>query len=197
MIARPKPQNLLEDESPRTDHPVEWWFVQGRFHGETTGPREFMVSLFRHSLEWKGLRMGNACTLIASSLDPVSGLNATSSCVDAGTTPFVAKASRYYPPPGLDPLVVASVADELAEYGPPRPIRVEPAKPKWEKGLLGIHWGDFHLAQKTDSFHLHFAEPESARSCQLRLTPRHRRIHLEKHRSPGRWRHGLRFLHAA
>ena len=75
----------LGDESPRKDFPVEWWFVQGRFESEKSGRREFMVSLFRHALEWGGMSAGNAYSLLISTLEESSGPATWLSQVDPAT----------------------------------------------------------------------------------------------------------------
>ena len=168
----------LADESARTSHPVEWWFVQGRYAGEGSEPREFMVSIFRHALEWAGLSMGDACTFIGGLLDPSTGHHAVVSRVGPNTVPFLVKASKHYPPPGLDPQVVRVVAGELSDYGPPRPIHVEPKRPHFQTNPFRVHWGDFDLSQEADAFVLRFLEPESGRNCHFRLTPTHPRFHL-------------------
>ena len=168
----------MADESARTGHPVEWWFVQGRYAGEGSEPREFMVSLFRHALEWAGLSMGNACTFIGAVLDPLTGHHAVVSRVGPNTVPFLVKASRHYPPPGLDPQVVRVVAGELSDYGPPRPIHVEPKRPIFHSKPFRVQWGDFDLSQEPEAFVLDFIEPESGRRCRFRLTPTHPRFHL-------------------
>ncbi|MBL9132420.1 MAG: polyprenyl synthetase family protein [Verrucomicrobiaceae bacterium] len=171
-------QSLLADESTRSDSAVEWWFVQGRYKGEGSEPREFMVSLFRHALEWAGLSMGNACTFIGAVLDPVSGKHATVSLADPNTMPFLVKASKHYPPPGLDAHVVRLVAQELADHGPPRPVRVESKRPRFQSKPFAVEWGDFQLTQEAGCFVLAFTEPESGRRCRFRLRPTHARFHL-------------------
>ena len=168
----------LDDESARTGYPVEWWFVQGRYAGEGSEPREFMVSLFRHALEWAGLSMGNACTFIGAVLDPSTAHNAVVSRVGPNTVPFLVKASKHYPPPGLDPQVVQVVAGELSDYGPPRPIQVEAKRPVFHSKPFRVQWGDFELSQETEAFVLDFVEPESGRICHFRLRPTHPRFHL-------------------
>ena len=168
----------LADESARTAFPVEWWFVQGRYAGEGSEPREFMVSLFRHALEWAGLSMGNACTFIGAVLDPSTGHHAVVSRVGPNTVPFLVKASKHYPPPGLDPQVVRVVAGELSDYGPPRPIQIEPKRPSFHSKPFRVQWGDFDLSQEAEAFVLRFVEPETGRNCRFRLTPTHPRFHL-------------------
>ena len=73
MQLHPDTASPLSDESPRLSSPIEWWFVQGRFGTSAEATCSFMVSLFRHSLEWRGLSAGNACSLMLSVLDEKSG----------------------------------------------------------------------------------------------------------------------------
>ncbi|MEI6032834.1 MAG: polyprenyl synthetase family protein [Verrucomicrobiae bacterium] len=175
----------LADESARTGHPVEWWFVQGRFEGEGVEPREFMVSLFRHALEWGGLSAGNSCSLMVSILDPKTGQCRTLSQIDPATTSFLVMAAKISPPAGLDPLVMAAVTEEIERYGPPGHIRVAKKKARLASKPFRATWGDFELSQHDGGFDLRFEEPETGRLFSFRLEPMHPRIHLPAVEVPG------------
>lgn len=166
------------DESSRSDCPVEWWFVQGHFAGEKTGRARFMVSLFRHALEWSGMSAGNAYSLLISVLDESSGLTRWLSQVDPATIPFLITALRIAPPAGFDPIAVSAFTDEIAEYGLPQTIRTLTPGAAIEAAPFRARWGDFELSQTSDSFALNFSEPQTARRFSLRLTPTRPRFHL-------------------
>ena len=168
------------DESARMAHPIEWWFVQGRFEGLAVEPREFMVSLFRHRLEWAGHYAGDVCMLLVSVLDPQTGQHHCLSRIDPATPPFLVLAMRASPLPGFDPLAMRAVVDEIADYGPAKAIHVEKVPPQFQSGPFQVNWTDFELQQTAGGFDLQFAEPDTGRRFSLRLRPRHPRIHLEK-----------------
>lgn len=177
MELRSETEIRLADESPRTDFPVEWWFVQGHFESETRGKSRFMVSLFRHTLEWAGISAGNAYSLLISVLDETSGAARWLSQIDPATLPFLVAALRVAPPAGLDPIAVRAFTDEIAEYGLPKTIR-SLSSASVESAPLRARWGDFELSQEKDSFALSFSEPQTARRCSFRLTPTRPRFHL-------------------
>jgi geranylgeranyl pyrophosphate synthase/predicted secreted hydrolase len=172
--ARPR----VADESPRSDHPVEWWFVQGHFEGERSGKARFMVSLFRHALEWAGLSAGDSYTLLISVLDETSSSARSLSQIDPATLPFLVAALRFAPPAGLDPIAVRAFTDEMEQYGLPTSIRTLAPGATVESGPLRVKWGDFDLSQTGDAFVLGFTEPETERRCSFRLKPIRPRFHL-------------------
>jgi geranylgeranyl pyrophosphate synthase/predicted secreted hydrolase len=178
MHLRSETQIRLGDESPRMGFPVEWWFVQGRFESEKSGRREFMVSLFRHALEWGSISAGNAYSLLISTLEESSRSSAWLSQIDPATVPFLVAALRTAPPAGLDPIAVRSLTDEIEQYGLPKSIRTLAPGATIESAPLRARWGDFELSQTEDAFVLGFIEPETERRCSFRLTPVHPRFHL-------------------
>ena len=178
MELRTETGNRLSDESSRKDFPVEWWFVQGRFESEKFGRREFMVSLFRHALEWGAISAGNAYSLLISTLDESSRSAAWLSQIDPATVPFLIAALRTAPPAGLDPIAVRALTDEIEQYGLPKSIRTLAPGATIESAPLRALWGDFELSQTDEAFVLAFTEPETERRCSFRLTPVHPRFHL-------------------
>jgi geranylgeranyl pyrophosphate synthase/predicted secreted hydrolase len=185
MDLKSAPSVRLADESARTGHPVEWWFVQGRFEGDGVEPREFMVSLFRHALEWGGLSAGHSCSLMVSVLDPATGKCRTLSQIDPATTSFLVMAAKIAPPAGLDPLAMRAVTAEIEDYGPPGHIRVARKKPRLESRPFRATWLDFELSQQDAGFVLQFEEPETGRKFSFRLAPSHPRVHLPNVEVPG------------
>src|SRR3954451_18641708 len=113
MELRSETEIGLGGESPRKDLPAEWWFVQGHFEGENVPKSRFMVSLFRHALEWSGISAGNAYSLLVSVLDETSGVSTSLSQIDPATVPFLVTALRLAPPAGLDPIAVRALTDEI------------------------------------------------------------------------------------
>ncbi|HEX4639988.1 MAG TPA: hypothetical protein VH252_01300, partial [Chthoniobacterales bacterium] len=109
MELRTETEIRLADESPRANCPVEWWFVQGHFEGKNVPKSRFMVSLFRHALEWKGISAGDAYSLLISVLDETSGATTSLSQIDPATVPFLVTALRLAPPAGLDPIAVRAL----------------------------------------------------------------------------------------
>jgi geranylgeranyl pyrophosphate synthase/predicted secreted hydrolase len=178
MELRTETEIRLADESPKTEFPIEWWFIQGHFESEALGKSRFMVSLFRHALEWAGISAGNAYSLLISLVDEESGSTRWLSQIDPATIPFLATALRMAPPAGLDPIAVRAVTDEIAEYGLPESIRSLSPTASVESAPLRACWGDFKLTQAKDAFVLAFTEPETGRRCSFRLTSNHPRFHL-------------------
>ena len=166
------------DESPRLGSPIEWWFVQGRFSNSAGETHAFMVSLFRHALEWRGLSAGNACSLMISVLDERSGAIKVRSQVDPSTSSFLVKAAKLAAPRGLDSLALNAVMDEVAQYGLPSCVREERTPAKLKSSPLRASWNDFALEQNESGFLLSFVEPETARCFRFALTPTRDRVHL-------------------
>jgi geranylgeranyl pyrophosphate synthase/predicted secreted hydrolase len=177
MELRSETEIRLGDESSRKDFPVEWWFVQGHFENAQAGSSRFMVSLFRHALEWAGISAGNAYSLLISVLDESSGRTTSLSQIDPATIPFLVTALRVAPPAGLDPIAVSALTAEIAEHGLPKSIRNLPDA-SIASNPLRARWGDFELSQTEDHFALAFSEPETGRRCSFRLTPKRPRFHL-------------------
>lgn len=159
---------------------MEWWFVQGRFEGDGVEPREFMISLFRHALEWGPLSAGSTCSLMVSVLDPATGICRKISRVEPATTAFLVAATKASPPAGLDPLATKAVTGEIEEYGPPGHISVAPEKPRLESRPFRAVWMDFELRQEADAFVLRFDEPETGRLFAFRLEPVRPRIQVPR-----------------
>jgi geranylgeranyl pyrophosphate synthase/predicted secreted hydrolase len=177
MELRSETKICLGDESSRKGFPIEWWFVQGHFENEKSGATRFMVSLFRHALEWAGISAGNAYSLLISVLDESSGRATSLSQIDPATIPFLVTALRVAPPAGLDPIAVRALIAEIEEHGLPKSIRSLPGACV-QSTPLRAKWGDFELSQAQNHFALAFIEPETARRCTFRLTPRCPRFHL-------------------
>ncbi len=173
------------DESSRKGETMEWWFVQGGFEGAALGRREFMVSLFRHALEWGGLSAGNTFSLVVSVLDPATGAHRTLSRIEPATASFLVKAARISPPAGLDPLAMQAVIAEIDEYGPAREISVAAKAPRVEGRPLRAAWMDFEFRQEADAFVLKFDEPGTGMPVALRLVPTRPRVELPGVDVPG------------
>lgn len=178
MQLQSDPHARVADESPRSDCPVEWWFVQGRYGNETIGMRSFMVSLFRHALEWGGISAGNAYTLLISVLDERSGETRWLSQIDPATIPFLVVALRLAPLAGLDPVALQAITDELDQCGLPDHLVPRAPGASVYSAPFRATWGDFELGQTERAFALQFTEPGTKRRCAFELTPIHPRFHL-------------------
>jgi geranylgeranyl diphosphate synthase type I len=178
MELRSDPEIRLADESPRLDSPIEWWFVQGRFASANGDTHSFMVSLFRHALEWRGLSAGSACALMISVLEEGTGKVRVHSQVDPSTSSFLVKASKLAAPRGLDAIALEAAMAEMGEYGLPRSIRAEAKPARLTSAPFRAAWGDFALEQTQRGFLLSFAEPETQRRLRFELRPRRPRLHL-------------------
>lgn len=166
-------------DDARYTAPMEWWFVQGSFDGERTGRREFMLAFFRHThkLSDASATGTNAFCLLLSVLDPACGRTRLLSQVDPATCEFLVQAHDRMPA-GFDPLVTRAVADELADCGPPRPIRCEASPVEWTAAPFRLAWNGMVMERNEDAFVLRFSEPETGRRCEFQLTPSHPGIHI-------------------
>ena len=178
MELRSETEIRLEDESPRKEFPIEWWFIQGHFENEEIGPSRFMVSLFRHALEWGGLSAGDSSSLLISVLENSSRSAASLSQLDAATIPFLVAALRLAPPKGLCPVAVRAFAEEIEQNGLLKSIETPPFGATIDSCPLRATWGDFELSQTEEAFVLAFTQPKSERRCSFRLKPVHPRFHL-------------------
>jgi geranylgeranyl diphosphate synthase type 3/geranylgeranyl diphosphate synthase type I len=168
------PVNLADDQ-PHFGTPMEWWFVQGFYDGECTGRREFMAALFRCNHK---LPDAHAFSMLLSVLDPVSGRASSLSQVDPATCAMFVNAVRTSASNGFDPVLLRALADEVAECGPPHPLRNETTPVEIASAPFRVKWNGFELAHAANAFALNFTEPETGRRCRFHLTPAHSRIHL-------------------
>jgi geranylgeranyl pyrophosphate synthase/predicted secreted hydrolase len=167
----------LCDESPRWDARMEWWFVQGHYQGPGSGRREFMTVLVRSQSRYSGAPL-DTFSLLLSILDPATGRAEVRSQVDPGTCEFLVREIGPAPPPGFDPVITRAVADEVAECGPPRPIRCVPDPVYLTTAPLRAAWDGFEFRQQETIFELRFSEPETGRKCRFGLRPLRPRVHL-------------------
>jgi geranylgeranyl pyrophosphate synthase/predicted secreted hydrolase len=169
--ALPHPQQGIArpDLSPRPASALEWWFVQGRFAGARLGSRDFMLSLFRQAGP-SGCPDGNM--LLLATLDPASGRHATVSQVSASLVDnFVREAPNRIREGELDRKIVSAYLDEIAEGGPPRPIRTDDAGMDLAALNFSLSWNDVRLAARGDAFEIAFALPDGGAACRLAATP--------------------------
>jgi geranylgeranyl pyrophosphate synthase/predicted secreted hydrolase len=165
----PRPAIARPDLSPRPASALEWWFVQGRFEGARLGSRDFMLSLFRQSGP-PGRRDGNM--LLLATLDPASGQHATLSRVSASLVEnFLREAPQRIRASELDSRIVSAYLDEIAEGGPPRPIRTDDAGMESAALSFSLSWKDVRLAFCQGQFEIEFALPDGSGHCRLTATP--------------------------
>lgn len=160
------------DESPHADSALEWWFVHGYYEGAASGRRYFMATIFRHALAARPELENDGASLLLEVLDPETGRHATASVVDARLVDWTVTQGRgVFEATNIDPGVVASFLKEVALSGPPRPIRCETERPRFEGAPFRATWRDFELAQSVEGFSLRFTEPEAGRDCRFSLGP--------------------------
>lgn len=165
-----------------TNHPgsfIEWWFVQGSFHGNRCGTRFFMVSLFRYDQSDGGQSFPPGYYLILSLLDPDTGhtdvISRGEKAILAGVHPECREQRRT----NLDPEVLGAYLDELRIAGPPPPITLEEKQPSVIKVPFSITWNDFTFTQNGSTFSLAFDVPGSNCRCSMTLKPLSRRFDMQ------------------
>jgi geranylgeranyl diphosphate synthase type I len=175
----------LKDPSERiteTYHPgsfIEWWFVQGSFHGNRCGTRFFMASLFRYDQPEKGQPFPPGYYLIVSLLDPVTGRTEIISRGEKAILSGASPEDRGEGRTNLDPEVLGVYLDELRTGGPPPPITLEEELPSVTGVPFSVTWKDFLFAENGDNFSLAFDIPGSGCRCSLTLRPLSRRFEMQ------------------
>jgi len=170
---------VLADESAHPASAVEWWFVQGYYEGARSGRRYFMLSLFRQNVAADPAHPENGFFLLLSVLDAATGRKENLSQVDPAVVGLFLRLAKGNRQADLDPRTVDALVDEIAAYGPPRPIRCEEAGVELRSAPFGVVWNEFSLCQSERAFHVALREPESRRHCRFRLQPLHSRMHIE------------------
>ncbi len=158
---------------------IEWWFAQGYFQGGPCDKRFFMASIFKADTAPKGKPSKPGFTLLLSLLDPQTGENHSLSQTDAATLELLCRTGKDRRSSGLDPVMVNSYLDELREYGPALPIKLQKTPVSFENGPLKIKWDHFSLSESGGSFRLSFRQPHNGKQCSFELTPQCQRITIE------------------
>ena len=157
----------IHDESAHEASPLEWWFVHGYYEGCHVGRRHFMVTLFRQTAPDKA----NCFSLILSVLDEKTGRNEVLSQIEPMLLKKSVQVSKKRKPDNLDPHMVGTYLQEIEEYGPLQPIRLETNKIRMASSPFRAGWKDFALSQLDKTFRLEFTEPESRHRCRFHLHP--------------------------
>lgn len=158
------------DLSPRADAALEWWFVQGWFEGRRLGRREFMAALFRQGRQSDG---PSGHMLLISTLDRNDHRHRVLSRVSPDLVArFLAETPGEMAEAGIDRDVIDAFIGEIAQGGPPRPVRTEPQAAEIVSAPFGARWSDFHLRQVGGDFDISFMLPEEEHGCTLRMAPR-------------------------
>lgn len=157
------------DLSPRGATELEWWFVQGYLEAESFGRRNFMLSLFRQARK----RGGDVHMALLSTLDPETGSHRVRSQVSPEFVEnFLHEAPGQLKKWGIEDRLAGTFIKELAESGPPAPIRSEPASVELTSHPFKAAWGDLLLSQSGDSIAIGFRLPEDGRPCALEAQSR-------------------------
>lgn len=126
------------DESWYPGSSIEWWFLQGYYHGPGIDRQYFMVSLFRQG--FKTPQAHHGYTLIASRFDSVLQQNLTSSQIDEDVFAWVLDKTAQRPQYKL-------YFEDIEKYGPLPPIELSVDKPLFREEVLAAKWQDFVLEQ--------------------------------------------------
>ncbi len=179
----------IEDESPHRESLVEWWFIQGtwrRLHRgrnavkdhKAQGDHSFMISFFRLLLKSKTAAVPEGSWLLASLLAPGDPQADFTSMVDQPSLDWFIQAARGLQRTNADSRLIQAYLQEVADYGPPAPIRLAERSPRLTDTPLSIRWNSFSLAQRNDHFALAFAAPKKGNRCRFRLESTAPRLQL-------------------
>ncbi|MBN2398976.1 MAG: polyprenyl synthetase family protein [Candidatus Aminicenantes bacterium] len=179
----------VENESPHRESLVEWWFIQGtwrRLHygrnadkdKKPQGDHSFMISFFRLLLKSKTATVPEGSWLIASILSPDGQQANFTSMVDHPSLDWFIQATQGLQRTNADSRLIQAYLQEVADYGPPAPIRLAKRSSRITDTPLFIRWNSFSLAQRDDHFALAFAAPKTGNSCRFCLHPTAPRLQL-------------------
>ena len=159
----------MPDLAAREESALEWWFFQGRLEGAELGRREFMLSLFRQRGQGNS---GDGHMLLASTLDPESGRQRVTSQVSPQLIDnFLREMPQEARALNFDGHVVDAFVQEIANGGPPAPIRLEEAAVETAALPFSLRWNGTRIAASEGEFELAFTLPEEGVACVLRARP--------------------------
>ena len=178
--------SISVDESAHPGVSIEWWFIQGFFedtqHGTApSGRRDFMCCFFRKSVANSPAPGGrNGHMMLQAMLDGESQVHLFESRLDPELIRYYLRLSKGKGETERERLLLDAFTDEIARYGPPRPIRTETAPVTVGERPLRISWKEFKLSQTLDGFELAFREPGTSHGCRFHLRPQQSRFHLSQ-----------------
>ncbi|MBI5101893.1 MAG: polyprenyl synthetase family protein [Nitrospirae bacterium] len=163
--------SLIVDESSHPGSPIEWWFVQGYFEGDSPGRHYFMATLFRYAGQTISDGEADGFSFILSVIGPGEDRHESLSQIDPKVVELLSHASGRKGGLNIDAHIMNEYIKEVRACGPPRPIRLETSVPSMKDDPLHLTWNDFSLAQDKDSFRISFLGPKSRRRCDFILRP--------------------------
>ena len=172
-----QPSIAVQDESPHSGCPIEWWFVQGHFEGPNSPACHFMTAFFRHRMaETPSALDGH--WLLASVLGAASGEAESLSRIDrASLDQFLGRTGALLRT-NLDPLFATAYADEVAARGPEPPIEVAGAAPVFQADPFGVHWSSYSLDCGSECIRMSFRLSGNGPDYRFDLRPTMPRVTL-------------------
>lgn len=165
----------MPDESAHESAGVEWWFVQGSFHGPSSGADHFMCSLIRNRVAKGEGRPGDGFTLLLTLLNHGCSRAEILSRVDHDMVSWSMRLSERNRPAHLDRDFIELFSREVARHGPPRPIEMASSRPLLKSNPFAAEWDDFLLAQSSRGIELAFTGPQNGRRYRFQLSPQESR----------------------
>ena len=179
----------LADESPHLETPLEWWFFQGFYEGNNIDRKYFMLSLFRQKIEKDPPeKEKHVFYLINSTTDPKDNSFSFLSQIHRDVLDNLNDAKQLLllqdESGNLDPILLKAYMDEIKTYGPPSPIKVITDPVYLQADSLSIHWDDFSLNQKGQTFILSFKDHAQKKLIRIKLSPLEKVINLHDYDVP-------------
>ena len=179
----------LADQSPHLETPLEWWFFQGFYEGNNIDRKYFMLSLFRQKIEKDPPEKDkHVFYLINSITDPKNNSFSFLSQIHKDVLDNFNDTQQFLlfqdKSGNLDPILFKAYMDEIKTYGPPSPIRVVTDPVYLQADSLNIHWDDFSLIQKGQTFILSFKDPAQKKLIRIKLSPLEKVINLNDYDLP-------------
>jgi geranylgeranyl pyrophosphate synthase len=159
------------DESAHKSAGIEWWFVQGGFHGASPGTDYFMCTLIRNRISTEQGQPNDGFALLLSLLHQGQTRSEFLSRVNRELVSWSTRLSALHRPAHLDSDFIELFVQEVAKYGPPRPIEMVANRPRMQSNPFAAEWDDFVLAQNARSMELSFVGPQNGRQYQFHLHP--------------------------
>lgn len=173
------PRDAITGEPVHSENSMEWWFVQGSFHGAVIGHRHFMMSIFRFDLSKTGTKPDDDYYLLLSVLDPATGKHSVISRAEERIIDRFCDYTRGLRSTGLHQALVETYIGELRSYGPPAPIELEEEKPLLERDPFSFSWTDLSFRVADTGIYLSFPGTGQDGECRFNLKPQSSRYAME------------------
>ncbi|MFA5268496.1 MAG: polyprenyl synthetase family protein [Methanoregula sp.] len=180
-------RDVIIGEAVHPENQMEWWFVHGSFQGTAIGHQHFMMSIFRFDLSKAGTEPDDNYYVLLSVLDQATGEHTLVSRAEYRIIDRLCDYARELKSTGLHQALVETYIEELRNYGPPAPIRLEEEKPVLERDPFSFSWKDLSFRTTDTGIHLSFGTAGSDEECRFHLKPQSSRYTMENIGSiPGR-----------